>query len=71
MSKKGNPMDELKKTDPKELIKQVSVLKKDLAHIQMDLKTGKEKQNHKVSALKKQIARIHTLNNQSTRSSNK
>ncbi len=55
MAKQAHPIDELKK---------------ELGHIRIDLKTGKSKQGHKVKMLKKQIARIYTLNNQSTSSSN-
>ena len=58
-------MDELKGMNAKDRMKNAEELKKELAHLRVDLKTGKGKQSHKVKALKKQIARIHTLNNSS------
>lgn len=70
MAKKDHPMDEMKKMDLKGRAKLNLELEKDLAHLRVDLKTGKSKQGHKVKALKKQIARIYTLNNQSVSSSN-
>ncbi|QQR55517.1 50S ribosomal protein L29 [Candidatus Peregrinibacteria bacterium] len=46
--------------------KPIDELKKELAHLRVDLKTGKSKQSHKVKDLKRQIARIHTFNKQSS-----
>ncbi len=63
MAKQANPMDEVKKMNAKDRTKHTLELKKELAHVKMDLKTGKEKQGHKVKKLRKQIARIYTLNN--------
>ncbi len=65
MAKQANPMDEIKKMDLKARAKHTLELKKELAHLNVDLKTGKAKQGHKVKMLKKQIARIYTLNNSS------
>lgn len=61
---KLNTKEELKKMGAKDRIKLENELKKDLASVRIHLKTGKEKQSHKVSMMKKQIARIQTLNNQ-------
>lgn len=65
MAKQAKPMDELKGMNAKDRMKTAESLKKDLAHMRVDLKTGKAKQSHKVKALKQQIARIYTLNNSS------
>ena len=69
MAKKDHPMDEMKKMDLKGRTKLNLELEKELAHLRVDLKTGKSKQGHKVKALKKQIARIYTINNNKSVSS--
>lgn len=65
MAKQAHPMDEIKKMNAKDRVKESLELKKELGHVRIDLKTGKSKQGHKVKLLKKQIARIYTLNNSS------
>lgn len=56
-------MDELKKMNSKDRAKHLAELEKERAKLRPLLATGKEKQNHKMTALRKQIARIQTLNN--------
>jgi ribosomal protein L29 len=56
--------EELRKMSSKDRLKLSDELNKDLALVRLHLRTGKEKQGHKVSLMKKQIARIQTLNNQ-------
>ncbi len=56
--------EELKKLSLKDRVELNHSLEKDLAEVRIDLRTGKAKQGHKVKAIKKQIARIQTFNNQ-------
>lgn len=50
--------------DRKELLGQTVA---ELATVNLKIKTNEDKQSHKISQLKKQAARINTLNNQPTK----
>ncbi len=54
-------MDEIKKMNEKDRAKLLLDLQKESAKLAPLLSTGKDKQNHKANLLRKQIARIHTL----------
>jgi ribosomal protein L29 len=57
-------MDELRKMNDKDRAKLLMDLQKESAKLQPLLATGKDKQNHKASLLRKQIARINTINSE-------
>jgi ribosomal protein L29 len=63
MSDTKTTMDEIKKMNEKDRAKLLLDLQKESAKLAPLISTGKDKQNHKVNMLRKQIARIHTLNN--------
>ncbi len=64
MAKKANPMEELKKMNAKDRESMLRSLLKEFSQIKMRVRMGQDKQNHKVSELKRQIARLQTLSNQ-------
>jgi len=63
MSETKLTMDELRKMNDKDRAKLLLELQVENAKLNPLLSTGKDKQNHKANMLRKQIARIHTLNN--------
>jgi len=58
-----NTNEELRKMNAKDRAKLLQELDKEGAHLKPLVATGKDKQNHKANMLRKQIARIHTINN--------
>ena len=59
---KLNTVEEMQKMSQKDRSALLLELEKDLGHTVMDIRTGKEKQTHKKKALRKQIARLKTMN---------
>ena len=53
--------DELQKMDLQKLIEELTLLRKELVKIEFELVTGQEKNNHKRTLHRKQIARANTL----------
>lgn len=57
-----NTIEDLKKMSPAERTKLLKKIECEFANISLHLRMGKEKRSHVKADLKKQIARIHTLN---------
>ena len=57
-------MDELRKMNDKDRAKQLTEFQREVALLRPLLSTGKDKQNHKANMLRKQIARINTINSE-------
>lgn len=55
-------IDDLKKMSEKDRAKLLTDMVKVKAELTLNVRTGKEKQNHLIRAWKKQIARTKTLN---------
>lgn len=55
-------IDDLKKMSEKDRAKLSDEIVKVKAELTLNVRTGKEKQNHLIRAWKKQLARIKTLN---------
>ncbi len=56
--------EELRKMSLKDRMKLMQGMLEAVAQLTLNVRTGKEKQNHLMNLSKKQIARIQTLNNQ-------
>jgi len=65
---KSYTTEELRKMSLKDRLKVMQSMLEGVAQLTLNIRTGKEKQNHLMGAAKKQIARIQTLNNQETQS---
>lgn len=57
-------MEELRKMNDKDRAKHLTEIQKEVALLRPLLATGKDKQNHKANMLRKQIARINTINSE-------
>lgn len=64
MATKLMTMDELRKKDAKALNKELLTVQKELANLRLHVKAGENKQSHKVTELKRYIARILTVKNE-------
>lgn len=64
MSDTKMTIEELRKMNEKDRAKLLMDLQRESAKLQPLLATGKDKQNHKANLLRKEIARIHTINSE-------
>lgn len=55
-------IEELKKMNRKDRLEMINKLEFTLAHEKINVRLGKNKQNHKIKEYKQQLARLHTLN---------
>lgn len=60
---KIHSVEELTKMSEKDRLELMKESMNQLAHQKLRVKTNEDKQSHKITALKNQIARIKTLNN--------
>ncbi len=63
MSVKILDIAELKKMSEKDRAKVLTDSTRELAHVKLHVRSQEDKRSHQITALKRQIARIHTLNN--------
>ncbi len=62
MAAKTQTIGDLKKMNAKDLIGLLNKSLAELSHLKLHVKSGEDKQSHRITELKKMIAQINTLN---------